>query len=138
MKRILTIFACLTLALTSMAQDKTKNFVSMEVEDFEEAIHHRNVTLIDVRSAKEYEADHIDGAINVEWGNNFAYNLQKAKIKKSQKLAIYCHSGRRSKAAARWLSERGYRVVELNTGIIGWKQANKLLVHSWTSNKHGQ
>ncbi|MBR5593944.1 MAG: rhodanese-like domain-containing protein, partial [Bacteroidaceae bacterium] len=50
-------------------------------------------------------------------------SLQSANLDKTKTLAVYCRSGRRSKAAANVLVEQGFRVVELDKGIIGWQQA---------------
>lgn len=134
MKKLVLLVLCAMLTLTTLAQNKKnapKTFVTLEVNDFEEQIYSPNVVLIDVRSHKEYAASHIDGAINVEWGNNFDYNFNKAKIKKGAKIAVYCHSGKRSHLAAERLAKRGYSVIELHKGILAWNEANKLLVHSW-------
>ena len=37
-------------------------------------------------------------------------------------MALYCRSGRRSKAAAKQLSQAGFNVVELDGGYNTWKE----------------
>ncbi len=136
MKKLVLFFSLFAFVLLFAPQGKAQKqnpagFVTVEVEDFEEQIHSPNVILVDVRTAKEFEEDHIEGAVNIEWGSNFNYYLSRAKLPKGAKLAVYCRSGRRSKEAAKVLVKKGFTVVELNTGINGWKQAAKPVVHSW-------
>lgn len=133
MKKYLFFLAVLVMSGMAVVAQHVQElpYVSMDVEDFEEHIQSRSVTLVDVRTAKEFAEDHIAGAVNIEWGPNFSYYLQKAKLKKGSCVAVYCRSGRRSKEAAKELAKRGFSVVELNYGINGWKQAAKPVVHSW-------
>ena len=47
---------------------------------------------------------------------------------KTTRLAIYCHSGRRSAIAAQTLLRLGYTsIVELRGGIVAWAQAGRPL-----------
>jgi rhodanese-related sulfurtransferase len=40
-------------------------------------------------------------------------------------VAVYCHSGRRSKAAAAFLVKQGYNVIELEGGIMARQKVGK-------------
>lgn len=40
-------------------------------------------------------------------------------------MAVYCRSGKRSKKAAAILSEKGYKVFELDKGFNSWQEAGK-------------
>ena len=51
--------------------------------------------VIDVRTPKEFAADHIEGAINIEH-TNIAEAIAKAGVGKDDKVILYCQSGRRS------------------------------------------
>jgi thioredoxin len=79
--------------------------------------------LLDVRTAEEYNSQHIEGAQNLDWnGENFdsaAKNLDSSKP-----VYVYCLSGGRSKKAAAKLAELGFsKIVELNGGILKWNAA---------------
>ena len=62
---------------------------------------------------------------NVAWGNDFEKQWNAAGIKKRFTIAVYCRSGRRSKAAAEFLVKQGYNVIELEGGIMAWQKAGK-------------
>jgi phage shock protein E len=65
--------------------------------------------LVDVRTPEEFEAGHIDGAVNVpvdQVGASSAFDGQ-------EQLVVYCRSGRRSAAAAQQLAGMGFEVLDL-------------------------
>lgn len=67
-------------------------------------------TLIDVRSAIEFEEAHLDGAVNIEYGaiNSIISGIVSDK---NAKIIVYCQSGRRSEIAATTLVNMGYTNV---------------------------
>jgi thioredoxin len=79
--------------------------------------------IIDVRSPEEFEGQHIDNAINIDWnGDNFEGKI--GKYDKSKPIFVYCMSGGRSKKAAEKLSELGFsKIYELQGGIMKWNAA---------------
>ncbi|UAL45415.1 rhodanese-like domain-containing protein [Shewanella inventionis] len=68
---------------------------------------HQNATLIDVRTAEEFAAGHIEGAINIPF-ENIVTELAKLNIAKNTEVVLYCRSGRRSGIAQDALIEQGY------------------------------
>ena len=46
-------------------------------------------------------------------------------LKKNKPVAVYCRSGRRSADAAQLLAEEGYKVIDLDGGIIEWEKRGK-------------
>ncbi|WP_445774555.1 rhodanese-like domain-containing protein [Shewanella sp.] len=66
-----------------------------------------NATLIDVRTAEEFTAGHIEGAINIPFEHIVA-ELAKLNIAKDTEVVLYCRSGRRSGIAQNALIEQGY------------------------------
>ena len=113
---------------TAQIQAEQSNNVNLGVDDFEKAIQEKGVTIIDVRRQDEYEQGHIEKAININvLEADFAEKANK-QLKKGQKVAVYCKSGRRSKKAVEILQANGYNVVELNCGINCWILAQKKIV----------
>lgn len=119
-KVLLFVFA---LALTACAP----KFQSLGLEEFEKTIARNKVVVIDVRTPQEYNASHIEGAINIDWkAGHFAEEVQKQVPNKNQKIAVYCIHARRSKLAGECLDSLGYRcVVELAPGFEAWLKADK-------------
>jgi len=79
--------------------------------------------IVDVRTAQEYAAGHIDGAINIEY-DAIGQQISKAGISKEDKVLLYCQSGRRSGIALNTLKGLGFSKAE-NVG--GLEQARKSL-----------
>lgn len=102
-------------------------YVSLNVDEFAKQINSKNVVVVDVRTAKEYAEGHLKGALNLVWGNDFEAQVTKANLCQKKTVAVYCRSGRRSKAAADALVKMGYSVIELDKGILGWLQAGKTI-----------
>ena len=97
-----------------------KGFVSVDADEFSREITKPGVQLVDVRTAEEYTNGHIPNAVNIDvLSPNFAQEI--AKLDKAQPVALYCRSGRRSKSAAEEAVKQGFKVVELDGGIISWK-----------------
>lgn len=68
--------------------------------------------ILDVRTAEEFQAGHIEGAINVPLAD--LTRRLKEVGSKEQAVVVYCRSGVRSAAAARLLAESGFvNIVDL-------------------------
>ena len=73
--------------------------------------------IIDVRTAEEFSAGHIDGAINLPV-DQIGEQIKGVKgLKPGSTVLVYCRSGRRSAAAAQILQQRGYSQVLDGGGI---------------------
>ena len=100
----LMVFLFVLLACRSFAADVSYNGVR---PDF----------IIDVRTAAEYAAGHIEGAINVPV-ERIGQDLRAVKgVKPSSTILLYCRSGRRSAAAAEVIRQQGYQRVLDGGGI---------------------
>lgn len=76
------------------------------------------VTVLDVRTAGEYEAGHIPGALNIPV-DQVAGSL--AALDPSQPVAVYCATGSRSVAAVTTLEQAGFtKIYHFNEGMIAW------------------
>lgn len=104
---------------------QTKEFQSVEVEDFANYVSDSEIITVDVRTASEYDEGHIEGAINIDVQKDDFRNKAEAALPKDKTIAVYCRSGRRSKNAANILAEAGYKVIELNKGFNAWTSAGK-------------
>lgn len=78
-----------------------------------------DITIIDVRTAGEFESGHIENAINIPLDVIEATVLEKYP-NKDEKLYLYCRSGNRSSQAAKLLVNQGYTNVYDFGGIISW------------------
>ncbi|MCJ7467681.1 MAG: rhodanese-like domain-containing protein [Maribacter sp.] len=85
----------------------------------------KNVLLVDVRTPEEYNAGHIDDAVNINWYDaDFADRFNE--IDKAQTIYVYCKMGVRSAKAQTRLNDLGFKnVVNLEGGYDTWIQAQK-------------
>ncbi|QXA18153.1 rhodanese-like domain-containing protein [Streptococcus gordonii] len=75
-----------------------------------------NIKLLDVRTPSEYNRGHIKGALNIPLGQIDRYSQSK-----EEELYVICHSGVRSRLAAKKLKKKGYDVVNVSGGMMSWK-----------------
>lgn len=101
---------------------QSNKFKSVDAKEFEKVISDTTVVRLDVRTAEEYAEGHIDGAINIDVNSPDFEEKALSALPLTKTIALYCRSGRRSKKAADILSDKGYKIVELNTGYIGWTE----------------
>jgi len=80
--------------------------------------------VVDVCSAEEFAASHINGAVNVPL-DQFEAKLPGVAKNKSTPLILVCAAGARSKRAQAMAQKLGYeKVHSLQGGLTAWKEAN--------------
>ena len=120
--------SCLVAALAMLGLNTAcgqGNFENAEVSEFAELVADSNVVVLDVRTASEFAEGHLERAINIDYHQSDFVEKAKATLPLDKKIAVYCRSGRRSAGAAGKLGDEGYKLVNLNGGIIAWKEANR-------------
>ena len=107
-------------ALCAIFGCSAKSFVSVDADEFAREIAKQGVQLVDVRTAEEYANGHIPAAVNMDvLQPDFAKRI--ATLDKERTVALYCRSGRRSKSAAEQAVKLGFKVVELDGGVLSWQ-----------------
>lgn len=96
------------------------NVTGKQLEEIAQA---GGVTIIDARDAKDYEAGHLPGAINVLPGES-ANNLDK--IPQGTPVYTYCYTGNKSGQVAQELIDAGY--TDVYNSIDGTKEYEFTLV----------
>lgn len=79
--------------------------------------------LLDVRKPDEFAAGHLAGAHLLNWLDPETFKEDAKNLDKEKTIYVYCRSGRRSNAAASYLAEQGYKVVDMDGGILAWEKA---------------
>ena len=127
MKKLFIFISAILCNLLGCTAQQQK-FESLDAEAFEQVISDTSVVRLDVRSIDEYASGHIAKAINIDVMKDDFKSQATSLLPKDKTIALYCRSGRRSKKAAGILVENGYKVVELNSSISGWINAQKEIV----------
>ena len=79
--------------------------------------------LVDVRTPEEHAENCIPTSLNIDVKNENFIERATTQLDKKYTIAVYCRSGKRSKIAAQKLNEAGFTVVELDSGYLGWVEA---------------
>ncbi len=120
MKKIPLILLILYTACSPKEEKKVGKVKLLQKEQFTQVIDTADVLLVDVRTAPEYEAGFIAGAVNID--------IKKADFEKRMNyfdrkvpIAVYCVKGGRSAKAAKKLAEMGFETVyDLKGGYAKW------------------
>ncbi|MBT1446306.1 rhodanese-like domain-containing protein [Shewanella sp. JM162201] len=70
----------------------------------------KGAMVVDVRTAEEFAAGHLEGAINIPY-ENVAAEFEKRAIAKDTPVVLYCRSGRRSGVANDALIAAGFEAT---------------------------
>ena len=84
-----------------------------------------NLTVLDVRTRKEFAAGHLAGAKNLDfYAPDFQQQLQK--LDKSKPYLVHCATGGRSAEARDKMKELGFKeLYHMDEGYKGWSKAGK-------------
>ena len=97
--------------------------VDLNPAEFQAKSQEAGVVLLDVRTAGEFAAGHIDGAINIDV-EGMTFEGEIANLDKTKTYAIYCQSGRRSRIAVESMTKAGFTTLfNLDQGIGSWQAA---------------
>lgn len=119
MKKIITILLGL-LGFVSSANAQFDSIKTVFADEFARIIKSDSVILVDVRTADEYNAGHIDGARNIDVLKDDFNNIATTSLPKDKEIAVYCRSGKRSMKAANILAKDGFKVINLKGGWLEW------------------
>lgn len=84
-----------------------------------------NLLLLDVRTDREWNDGHIEGACFLDFlEDDFPARAQA--LPKDRPIAVYCAAGGRSADAMAFLTQHGYKeVYNLRDGFYGWEDAGR-------------
>lgn len=134
MKDFLLKFSCffmwvLLFACESNGQDN----LSISVAEFEAKFNSNNYQILDVRTAGEFKAGYLKGALQADWLNKKEFEERTRHLNPEKPLLVYCASGVRSEQAAKWLLKKGFKeVYNLKGGTAAWQVSGKKLEASQT------
>jgi rhodanese-related sulfurtransferase len=105
---------------------KNIKYKNLTAGQFQELINDTNVQLVDVRTVAEFTEGHIPGSLNIDVKDETGFPLAVDDLLDKQRpVAVYCRSGRRSRNAAELLSKKGYKVYNLDKGILHWMEEGR-------------
>ena len=110
--------------LSFLFKSKKQQNDAIEILDkssFKTAVNSKNVQLVDVRTANEFNGGHIKNAKNIDFFNQNDFVKKINKFNKEEPIYLYCRSGNRSQKAARKLDGLGFeKIFDLKGGYMNW------------------
>ncbi len=95
------------------------NLEMVNYDDFWTFVKENEAVILDVRTSKEFEGGHIEGAVNINV-DDLRDNLQH--LDNNKVYAIYCQVGLRGYLANRIMRNNGFKAVNLNGGYNLWSK----------------
>lgn len=116
----LTVF---TLFSLSVFADQTPKISQAELITLLAQPNNSDFFVLDVRTPKEYNNGHIEGAINISH-NTITKNFSFLDSYKNKMIVVHCQSGRRAVSAENALKENGFHNIRhLEGDMLGWVAA---------------
>ena len=97
----------------------------ISADDYEALVKEKGFWNLDVREKYEFDAGHIKGAKLVP-STRFDEEFEKLKVKKTDKVGVYCRTGNRSAFIAEKLKDKGFKnIFNLEMGLAEWMEMKK-------------
>jgi phage shock protein E len=98
-------------------------FKTVEVQEFEKLRADKKNVVLDVRTAKEYAAGHIPGAVNIDV-NSPDFEKKVAALDTNKTYLVHCAAGVRSAKACEKLTKLQFpHLYNLGGGMKAWEKA---------------
>jgi rhodanese-related sulfurtransferase len=125
MKKAASLAAAAIASVGLLAGCSSSNEVTKKVDpvEFSEVIAEPGVIILDVRTPEEFNAGHIENAININVADS-NFSSEVSKLDKNATVAVYCRSANRSAVATKEMAELGFTdMYDMQGGIIDWEAA---------------
>jgi rhodanese-related sulfurtransferase len=134
MKNFLFKYLCaFTLIFFYACESNGQGNLSISVVEFESKLNSEQFQVLDVRTAGEFKAGYLKGALQADWLNKKEFEERTKHLNPEKPLLVYCASGVRSEQAAKWLLKKGFKeVYNLKGGTAAWQVSGKRLEASET------
>lgn len=112
---------CLLASFTACSEtDK----YSLTPHDFVVLLQEQPGQLLDVRTGKEWEKEHLSGALHLPVENEEAFKRSMNRLSRRQVYYLYCQNGVTSAKALQFMREAGFsQVYQLRGGLQSFQQA---------------
>lgn len=112
-----------TLFSFTAAAEKTPTISQIELVELLSQPDNTTYVVLDVRTPREFNVGHIEGAINVSH-NTITENLAMLEQYKDKTVVVHCRSGMRARSAEKVLKKNGFtNLRHLEGDMLGWLKA---------------
>ena len=123
MKKIfLSLLAAISLGSTGCSAQSDGINVLSPKDFIKQAKADTTAIILDVRTPGEYKEEHLVGAQQLDFLNSEAFDAGIKLLDKSHTYYVYCRSGKRSHHACMKMKKQGFKVFDMEGGILNWKR----------------
>lgn len=123
MQRIIKrlLFLAVFTSVVSCQSQRENPITRVDKEAIKTEVIGKEVQLVDVRTPEEYNAGHIDDAVNFDLSDRTTFMKQIETLDKDQPVYLYCLVGSRSAYAAKILRDKGFsKIFDYYGGYNDW------------------
>jgi len=116
-------FSCQSENSASERKPSKNNYKNVSVQEFKDLMDaNPKAIVLDVRTKEEFQAGHIDGAINLDV-NTGHFQQHLSQLTNTNTFLVYCRSGSRSVKACEAMSLAGMDdLYNLKGGFMAWQK----------------
>lgn len=123
MKKIfLSLLAAISLGSTGCSAQSDGINVLSPKDFIEKAKADTTGIILDVRTPEEYKEEHLAGARQLDFLNTAVFDAGIKLLDNTHTYYVYCRSGKRSHNACLKMKKQGFKVFDMEGGILNWKR----------------
>ena len=123
MKKIfLSLLAAISLGSTGCSAQSDGINVLSPKDFIEQAKADTTGIILDVRTTEEYKEEHLAGARQLDFLNTAVFDAGIKLLDNTHTYYVYCRSGKRSHNACLKMKKQGFKVFDMEGGILNWKR----------------
>lgn len=123
MKKIfLSLLAAISLGSTGCSAQSDGINVLSPKDFIEQAKADTTGIILDVRTTEEYKEEHLAGARQLDFLNTAVFDAGIKQLDNTHTYYVYCRSGKRSHNACLKMKKQGFKVFDMEGGILNWKR----------------
>lgn len=121
-KILLSLLTAISFGTTGCSAQSDGINVLSPKDFIEQAKADTTAIILDVRTPEEYKEEHLAGAQQLDFLNSEAFDEGIKRLDKSHTYYVYCRSGKRSHHACIKMQKQGFKVFDMEGGILNWKK----------------
>lgn len=121
-KILLSLLAANSLGSTGCSAQSDGIHILAPKDFIEQAKADTTSIILDVRTPGEYQEEHVAGAQHLDFLNSEAFDAGIKRLDNTHTYYVYCRSGKRSHHACIKMQKQGFKVFDMEGGILNWKK----------------
>lgn len=121
-KILLSLLTAISFGTTGCSAQSDGINVLSPKDFIEQAKADTTAIILDVRTPGEYKEEHLAGARQLDFLNTSVFDAGIKLLDKSHTYYVYCRSGKRSHNACIKMKKQGFKVFDMEGGILNWKK----------------